>query len=383
MEPDLDMAALRKKLEDEVLGTWLWDRELDSILQEQQERDDEGDYEYYESDQEEEELHYGGSWGYGYTFYYEDGNPYYVADMEERWENQMRFPPTRSCAKRSRGIWEGSLQVEGPCQLDPTLLSAQSLLPPLPRSENRWVDKRENEPCRRAIQVFSLNLSSPHDAALEVYDEEGEDDKVLIDGYSVYAPSFYAEYERLHWHINTGHHGSIDLRMASIPKAVLAVLEFEVHHLGDNLFDSLTITAVYRTMQGGAFSVFNGKLSVCRLPSVTVCVDYTKNLTIDLYTYNSHSGDDNCYPDGVVGDSKIPGYFHYDIDDIMSDTVWFKPQKSGSSTKHSTVNRPAHWSTAPAIRTTSAAFMKPVGEIVVAAPPPMEVVAPTRVDNGK
>ncbi|VAI69458.1 unnamed protein product [Triticum turgidum subsp. durum] len=395
MEPDLDMAALRKKLEDEVLGTWLWDRELDSILQEQQERDDEGDYEYYESDQEEEELHYGGSWGYGYTFYYEDGNPYYVADMEERWENQMRFPPTRSCAKRSRGIWEGSLQVEGPCQLDPTLLSAQSLLPPLPRSENRWVDKRENEPCRRAIQVFSLNLSSPHDAALEVYgmfafrdvrnnqlrnyvfeysrdkpcklkpgscklqpllyphqgiyavglvlieyrllikDEEGEDDKVLIDGYSVYAPSFYAEYERLHWHINTGHHGSIDLRMASIPKAVLAVLEFEVHHLGDNLFDSLTITAVYRTMQGGAFSVFNGKLSVCRLPSVTVCVDYTKNLTIDLYTYNSHSGDDNCYPDGVVGDSKIPGYFHYDIDDIMSDTVWFKPQKSGSSTKHS------------------------------------------------
>ena len=116
MEPDLDMAAMRKKLEDAVLGTWLWDKELDSIVQEQKERDDEGDYEYY-----------GGSWGYGYTFYYEDGNPYYVADMEERWENQMRFPPTRSCAKRSRGIWEGSLQVEGPCQLDPTLLSAQSL----------------------------------------------------------------------------------------------------------------------------------------------------------------------------------------------------------------------------------------------------------------
>ena len=88
-----------------------------SIAQEQQERDDEGDYEYY-----------GGSWGYGYTFYYEDGNPYYVADMEERWENQMRFPPTMSSAKRPRGIWEGSLQVEGPChQLDPSLLSAQSL----------------------------------------------------------------------------------------------------------------------------------------------------------------------------------------------------------------------------------------------------------------
>lgn len=156
---------------------------------------------------------------------------------------------------------------------------------------------------------------------------------MLIDGYSVYAPSFYAEYERLHWHINTGHHGSVDLRMAAIPKAVLAVLEFEVHHLGDNLFDSLIITAVYRTMQGGAFPVFNGKLSVCRLPPVTVCVDYTENLTIDLYTYNRHSGDDNCYPDGVVGDFRIPGYFHYDIEDVISDTVWFEPQKSGSSTK--------------------------------------------------
>ena len=82
---------------------------------------------------------------------------------------------------------------------------------------------------------------------LLIKDEEGEDDKVLIDGYSVYAPSFYAEYERLHWHINTGHHGSIDLRMASIPKAVLAVLEFEVHHLGDNLFDSLTCTIAIAT----------------------------------------------------------------------------------------------------------------------------------------
>lgn len=174
MEQDLDMATMRKKLEDEMLGTWLWDKELDSIVQEQQERDDEGDYEYYEpdepdeSDEEEEELHCG-SWGYGYMFYYEDGNPYYVADMEERWENQIQFPPTMSCAKKSRGIWEGSLQVEGPCQLDPSLLSAQSLLPPLPKWENRWVDKRENEPCRRAIQVFSLNLSSPHDAAIEVY----------------------------------------------------------------------------------------------------------------------------------------------------------------------------------------------------------------------
>ncbi|KAF7093220.1 hypothetical protein CFC21_095644 [Triticum aestivum] len=127
MEPNLDMAAMRKKLEDELLGTWLWDRELYSILQEQQELDDEGDYEYYEpdeSDQEEEELHYGGSWGYAYTFYYEDVNPYYVADMEERWKNQIQFPSTMSSAKRSRGVWEGSLQVNGPCQLDPSLLSA-------------------------------------------------------------------------------------------------------------------------------------------------------------------------------------------------------------------------------------------------------------------
>ncbi|KAI4978192.1 hypothetical protein ZWY2020_014746 [Hordeum vulgare] len=154
MEPDLEMAAMRKKVEDEVLGTWLWDKELDSILQEQQERDDEGDYEYYEpdeppgSDEEEEELHCGSS-GYGYTFYYDDGNPYYVADMEERWENQIQFPPTMPSAKGSWGVWEGSLQVEGPCQLDSGLLSAQSLLPPLPKWENHvygtFRDLRNNQ----------------------------------------------------------------------------------------------------------------------------------------------------------------------------------------------------------------------------------------------
>jgi hypothetical protein len=168
---------------------------------------------------------------------------------------------------------------------------------------------------------------------LLIKDEELEKDKVLIDGYSVYAPSFYADYERLHWHINTGHHGSVDLRMTAIPKAVLAVLECEVHNLGDNLFDWLTVTAVYRTMHQGAFPIFIGKLSVCKLPPVTVSVNYSEHLTIDLYTHNSHLDDDNSHPDGVVADYNSPGRFDYDIEDIITDNLWFKPQKSGSCTK--------------------------------------------------
>ena len=95
MELDLDIATTRQKLEDEVLRTWLWDKELDSIIKEQQELDEEGYYEYYEpddphelDDDEEDERHCGPT-GYGYMFRYEDGNPYYAADMEERWENQM------------------------------------------------------------------------------------------------------------------------------------------------------------------------------------------------------------------------------------------------------------------------------------------------------
>ncbi|XP_051217537.1 uncharacterized protein [Lolium perenne] len=401
MELDLDIATTRKKLEDEVLGTWLWDKELDSIVKEQQERDEEGNYEYYEPDEphepyddEEEELHYGSA-GYGYMFRYEDGHPFYAADMEDRWENQMQFPPMPTAEKShplSR-VWKGSLRVEGPCQLDLNLVSTQSLLPPLPIWENRWVNKKENEPCRRAIQVFSLNLLPPRDDTVEIYgmfafrdirnpglrnivfeyprdkpcklkpgasklqplltahqgiyavglvlieylllikDEERENDKVLIDGYSVYAPSFYADYERLHWHINTGHHGSVDLRMTTIPKAVLAVLECEVHNLGDNLFDWLTVTAVYRTMHQGAFPIFIGKLSVCKLPPVTVSVNYSEHLTIHLYTHNSHLDDDNSHPDGVVGDYNSPGRFDYDIEDIITDNLWFKPQKSGSCTK--------------------------------------------------
>uniref|UniRef100_A0ACD5UBT7 Uncharacterized protein n=2 Tax=Avena sativa TaxID=4498 RepID=A0ACD5UBT7_AVESA len=400
MELDLDIATMRQKLEDEVLGTWLWVKELDSIVKEQQERDEEGNYEYYEpeepheSDDDEEEIHFGSA-GYGYIFRYKDGNPYYAADMEEMWEDQMQFPPMPS-AKKSHPlsrVWKGSLFVEGPCHLDPNLVSAQSLLPPLPTWENRWVDKRQNEPCLRAIQVFSLNLLFPHDDTVEIYGmfafrdvrnnrlrnfvfeysrdqpcklkpgasklqplltphqgiyavglvlieyrllikgEEREKDEILIDGYSIYAPTFYADYERLHWHINTGHHGSVDLRMAAIPKAVLAVLECEVHHLGENPFDSLTVTAVYRTMHGGAFPIFIGKLSVCKLPLATVSVDYSKNLTIDLYTHNSHLDDHNAHPDGVVGDYNSPGHFDYDIEDIISDTMWFEPQKSGSCTK--------------------------------------------------
>jgi hypothetical protein len=132
MELDLDIANTRQKLEDEVLGTWLWDKELDSIIKE---RDEEDNYEYYEPDEQqepydddEEELHCG-STGYGYMFRYEVGNPFYAADMEERWENQMQFPPMPTAEKShplSR-VWKGSLCVEGPCQLDPNLVSAQSL----------------------------------------------------------------------------------------------------------------------------------------------------------------------------------------------------------------------------------------------------------------
>ncbi|KAM0869206.1 hypothetical protein ACQ4PT_040806 [Festuca glaucescens] len=362
---DPDITTMRKKLEDELLGTWLWDKELDSIIKDQQERDEEGNYEYYEPDEphepyndEEEELHCG-STGYGYMFRYEDGNPFYAADMEERWENQMQLPPMMPTAEKSHPFGEsgkGLLVSRGRAS------SIQIWLPPLPIWEKRWVDRKENEPCRRAIQVFSLNLLAPHDDVVEIYgmfafrdvrnpglrnfvfeyprdkpcklkpgacklqplltphqgiyavglvlieyrllikDEEGENDKLLIDGYSFYAPSLYADYERLHWCINTGHHGSVDLRMVAIPKAVLAVMECEVHHLGDNLFDSLTATAVYRTVHGGAFPIFIGKLSVRKLPPVTVSVYYRKNLTIDLYTHNSHLDDDNSHPDGVVGD---------------------------------------------------------------------------------
>jgi hypothetical protein len=136
MELDLDIATTRKKLEDEVLSTWLWDKELDSIIKEQQERDEEGNYEYFEHDEppyddDEEELHCG-STGYGYMFRYEDGHPYYTADMEERWENQLQYPPMPT-AQKSHPLfplprfWKGSLRVEGPCQLDPNLVSAQSL----------------------------------------------------------------------------------------------------------------------------------------------------------------------------------------------------------------------------------------------------------------
>lgn len=107
----------------------------------------------------------------------------------------------------------------------------------------------------------------------------------------------------------------------------------QVHHLGDNLFDSLTVTAVYRTVHGGAFPIFIGKLSVCKLPPVTVSVDYSKNLTINLYTHNSHLDDHDSHPDAVVVDYNIPGYFEYDIEDIISDTMWFEPQKSGRCTK--------------------------------------------------
>uniref|UniRef100_A0A0E0QI16 Uncharacterized protein n=1 Tax=Oryza rufipogon TaxID=4529 RepID=A0A0E0QI16_ORYRU len=105
---------------------------------------------------------------YGDGFRYEDRNPYYAADKEETWEKQilrqMKFPiPDLSES------WEGSLVVEGPFNLDPNLTFTDHLMPALPKWERRWLDRDGKEPCRRAIQVHGLNLSSPSNVLLEIY----------------------------------------------------------------------------------------------------------------------------------------------------------------------------------------------------------------------
>lgn len=74
---------------------------------------------------------------------------------------------------------------------------------------------------------------------LVIKGQERKDDKVLIDGHSMYAPSFYSELHRYRWHIDTGHCGTVALEMVALDKAVLGTLELEVLDLGENCFDSL------------------------------------------------------------------------------------------------------------------------------------------------
>nr|BAX24641.1 unknown protein [Oryza sativa Indica Group] len=183
---DRDLGMMREELEREVLNTWLWGKDMDSILNEESEwqgtlpgwacpREDNYQSESEFSVDPDECDSFDGYW---YEFRYEDGNPCYAAEREERWENQvmeqMKF--TVSIAKQRQNdffcpIFEGSLHVEGPCHLDPDILSTEHLLPQLPKWKNRWVNgyNHRNEPCRRAIQVYDLNVSSPHDEPMEIY----------------------------------------------------------------------------------------------------------------------------------------------------------------------------------------------------------------------
>lgn len=100
--------------------------------------------------------------------------------------------------------------------------------------------------------------------------QKEEEDQVLIDGYSIYAPSFYADFEKLTWHINTGHFGTIDLTIFAIPKVVLVDLEFEVCQIEDNHeHDSLAIVATYFNINT-SFIIFNGKLGVGKATSAHI-----------------------------------------------------------------------------------------------------------------
>uniref|UniRef100_A0A0E0PTR0 DUF6598 domain-containing protein n=2 Tax=Oryza rufipogon TaxID=4529 RepID=A0A0E0PTR0_ORYRU len=396
---DRDLGMMREELEREVLNTWLWGKDMDSILNEESEwqgtlpgwacpREDNYQSESEFSVDPDECDSFDGYW---YEFRYEDGNPYYAAEREERWENQvmeqMKF--TVSIAKQRQNdffcpIFEGSLHVEGPCHLDPDILSTEHLLPQLPKWKNRWVNgyNHRNEPCRRAIQVYDLNVSSPHDEPMEIYGifafrdvrnnqqrnhvfqysrdkpyklrpgsnkirpliwpprgiyavgpmlieyylvikgQERKDDKVLIDGHSMYAPSFYSELHRYRWHIDTGHCGTVALEMVALDKAVLGTLELEVLDLGENCFDSLTVVAGY-CVQWGQFMIFDGKLSVGKLPPVTLCVDGDGILLLRFFTSNdksfSHGGGVNDLLEHVT-------------EDVLFGSMSFVPQNEGSST---------------------------------------------------
>uniref|UniRef100_A0A0D9VIB9 DUF6598 domain-containing protein n=1 Tax=Leersia perrieri TaxID=77586 RepID=A0A0D9VIB9_9ORYZ len=406
VESDGDLAATREKAEREVLDTWIWDKEMDLLQREYQEKDEEDRLRYedlrerdlciYRAIEEQdgecrlendelEEIY--GPFGHEYesdydsdgsavSFYtqeilmkycggfrYKDGNPYYAADREERWEKQilkqMKFPlPELS----ENWAAEGSLVVEGPFNLDPNLTCTDHLMPQLPKWDVRWVNRDGKEPCRRAIQVLGLNLSSPSNVPLEIYGtfafrdirnsqlrnyvfdysrenpcklkpgarslqplitpargiyavgivlveyrliikgQKEDEDQILIDGYSIYAPSFYAEFQNLNWHINTGHFGTVDLTLFAIPKAIVIDLEFEVCQVEDNHeHDSLTIVATYNTV-GTSFIIFNGKLNIGKLPALTLSARHDRQLSITVYTYYSPSG---CHPDGVVRNSKF------------------------------------------------------------------------------
>lgn len=124
--------------------------ELDLLLRESEEQDEEhnlqdsdsdelsdicgaSDLYEYDSDVEYADADEGHSFfGYGHEFYYEDGNPYYAADKEEKWENEilgkMEFPvPKANATCDFSFIWEGPLQVEEQFQVDPNRVSVEHL----------------------------------------------------------------------------------------------------------------------------------------------------------------------------------------------------------------------------------------------------------------
>lgn len=159
-----------------------------------------------------------------------------------------------------------------------------------------------------------------------------EEDEVLIDGYSIYAPSFYGELERLHWHIDTGHFSTLDLRMVAIPRAVLVRLEFEVYHIEENhQYNSLTIAATYNMFQG-SFITFNGKLSVGKLPPFTLPVNHDGYMHIYVYAYQDQLDDARHTPDGVISD-YFPGCVRFDLEEFLCESTSLTPQKDGTSTQ--------------------------------------------------
>uniref|UniRef100_A0A0E0L829 DUF6598 domain-containing protein n=1 Tax=Oryza punctata TaxID=4537 RepID=A0A0E0L829_ORYPU len=122
---------------------------------------------------------------------------------------------------------------------------------------------------------------------LMIKNQEGEEARVLVDGYSIYCPSLYEELSRFHWHIDTSHYGAIDLKMAAVPNAMLATVEIEVICLGGTHYDSLAIVS--------GLEMFKGKLR-----PFTVCINRERHLKLFVYGYSSSQiGHGNCSPDGV------------------------------------------------------------------------------------
>ncbi|KAL5200304.1 hypothetical protein ABZP36_021507 [Zizania latifolia] len=185
---------------------------------------------------------------------------------------------------------------------------------------------------------------------LMIKGQQGNEDKVLVDGYSVYCPSLYKEYSRFHWHINTDHAGSVDLKMICVPNAVLAMLDIEVNHLVGSHYDSLAIVAAFG-MAWSQYMVLDGKVSVGRLRPVTVSIKRDRFLQLFLHGYCiSHMGLNNCPPDGVVSDYQCDGHFYdEDGDDVWYDTLYFAPEygttkKTSRSLKDMEVSVTVTWS---------------------------------------